>query len=66
MAEHERASTCTLLLAVDRQAVLENNDLSKLVARHKPGDTVTLEILRDGNKQDVDVTLGSRPADVNQ
>jgi S1-C subfamily serine protease len=55
-----------VVLAVDGQPVLENNDLSKLVARHKPGDTVTLEILRDGNKQDVDVTLGSRPADVNQ
>jgi len=55
-----------VVLAVDGQPVLENNDLSKLVAAHKPGDVVTLQILRDGNKQDVDVTLGSRPADVNQ
>jgi len=53
-----------VVLAVDGKPVLENNDLSKLVAAHKPGDTVTLEILRDGNKQNVDVTLGSRPADV--
>jgi hypothetical protein len=27
---------------------------------------VTLDVLRDGDKQSVDVTLGSRPADVNQ
>jgi S1-C subfamily serine protease len=55
-----------LVLAVDGKPVLENNDLSKLVAIHKPGDTVTLDIIRDGNKESVDVTLGSRPADVNQ
>jgi S1-C subfamily serine protease len=55
-----------VVLAVDGKPVLQNNDLSKLVAVHKPGDSVTLEILRDGNKQNVDVTLGSRPADVNQ
>jgi S1-C subfamily serine protease len=55
-----------VVIAVDGKPVLENNDLSKLVAIHKPGDKVTLQILRDGEKQDVEVTLGSRPADVNQ
>ena len=55
-----------VVLAVDGKPVLESNDLSKLVAVHKPGDKVTLQILRDGDKQDVEVTLGSRPADVNQ
>ncbi len=55
-----------IVLAVDGKPVLENNDLSQLVAVHKPGDKVTLQILRDGDKQDVEVTLGSRPADVNQ
>jgi S1-C subfamily serine protease len=55
-----------VVVAVDGSPVVENNDLSKLVARHKPGDKVTLEVIRDGNKQNVEVTLGSRPADVNQ
>ena len=55
-----------VVLAVDGKQVLQNNDLSKLVAAHKPGEKITLEILRDGSKQNVDVTLGSRPADVNQ
>ncbi|HEX3294671.1 MAG TPA: trypsin-like peptidase domain-containing protein [Solirubrobacterales bacterium] len=55
-----------VVLAVDGKPVLENNDLSKLVAAHKPGETVTLEVLRNGQKTNVDVTLGSRPADVNQ
>jgi S1-C subfamily serine protease len=55
-----------VVIAVDGKPVFQNNDLSKLVAAHKPGDTVTLDILRDGHHETVDVTLGSRPADVNQ
>jgi S1-C subfamily serine protease len=55
-----------VVIAVDGKQVLENNDLSELVAAHKAGDTVTLDILRDGHRTSVDVTLGSRPADVNQ
>ncbi len=55
-----------VVVAVDGKPVLQNNDLSKLIAAQRPGDTVTLEIIRDGNKQSVDVHLGSRPADVNQ
>jgi S1-C subfamily serine protease len=55
-----------VVTAVGGKAVLQNNDLSELIARHKPGDTVTLDILRDGQHMTVDVTLGSRPADVGQ
>jgi S1-C subfamily serine protease len=55
-----------VVIAVDGDPVLANNDLSTLIAQHKPGDTVTLDVIRDGRKESVDVTLGSRPADVNQ
>ena len=55
-----------VVIAVDGQPVLQNNDLSKLIAQKKPGDTVTLNIIRGGQHATVDVTLGSRPADVNQ
>ena len=55
-----------VVIAVDGKPVLQNNDLSELVAQHKPGDTVTLDIIRDGHHVTADVTLGSRPADVNQ
>ena len=55
-----------VVVAFDGKPVVQNNDLSELVAEHNPGDTVTLEIVRDGNRSSVDVTLGSRPADVNQ
>jgi S1-C subfamily serine protease len=55
-----------VILAVDGKPVFRNSDLSELIAAHKPGDTVTLEVLRDGEKAGVEVHLGSRPADVNQ
>jgi S1-C subfamily serine protease len=55
-----------VVIAVDGKPVFQNNDLSELVALHKPGDTVTLDILRGGQHATVDVTLGSRPADVSQ
>ena len=53
-----------VVIAVDGKPVFQNNDLSELIAVHKPGDTVTLDIIRDGHPASVDVTLGSRPADV--
>jgi S1-C subfamily serine protease len=53
-----------VVIAVDGKPVFQNNDLSELIAAHKPGDTVTLDILRDGHPASVQVTLGSRPADV--
>jgi S1-C subfamily serine protease len=53
-----------VVIAVDGKPVFQNNDLSELIATHKPGDSVTLDILRDGHHATVNVTLGSRPADV--
>ncbi|MGA9636557.1 MAG: trypsin-like peptidase domain-containing protein [Solirubrobacterales bacterium] len=55
-----------VVIGVDGKPVIQNNDLSELVALHKPGDTVKLDILRGNQHATVDVTLGSRPADVQQ
>jgi S1-C subfamily serine protease len=55
-----------VVIAVDGKPVFQNNDLSELIALHKPGDTVKLDILRGDQHATVDVTLGARPADVNQ
>ena len=55
-----------VVIAVDGKPVFQNNDLSELIALHKPGDTVTLDILRGNQHATVDVTLGSRPSDVGQ
>jgi S1-C subfamily serine protease len=51
-----------VIVAVDGQKLETENDLSRLISQHQPGDKVTLQIIRDGDEQDVDVTLGARPS----
>jgi S1-C subfamily serine protease len=49
-----------VIVAVDGKAITTAADLSELIAQHSPGDEVTVQVIRDGNRQDVNVTLGSR------
>jgi S1-C subfamily serine protease len=53
-----------VILAVDGKPIVANSDLSQLVATHEPGDQVSLDILRDGHQEQVQVTLEARPEDV--
>ncbi len=53
-----------VIVAVDGDEIVGETDLPKLIAQHNPGDTVTLEIIRDGETQSVDVKLGERPESV--
>jgi S1-C subfamily serine protease len=51
-----------VITAIDgRQIVTFDQLLSYLITNKSPGDTVVLTILRDGQTQDVTVTLGKRP-----
>jgi len=50
-----------VILTVDGHRVVDPNALSRLVSAYRPGDTVTLEILRDGERKRIEVTLGKRP-----
>jgi len=50
-----------VILAVNGKKVVGPSDLSIFISQYKPGDHVTLEILRDGQHKNVDVTLGTRP-----
>ena len=47
-----------VIVAIDGKTVASQADLNLLLNRDKPGDTVTLTILRDGKKMDVPVKLG--------
>jgi S1-C subfamily serine protease len=51
-----------VITAVDGEKLVAENDLSRLIADDRPGDKVTLSIIRDGEPMDVDVTLGTRPS----
>lgn len=50
-----------IIVAVDGTRLDYNTSLRQLLLRHKPGDTVTVTVLRDGQEQEMRVTLGERP-----
>jgi serine protease Do len=50
------------IMAVDGTAVHTNVALTDILWSHKPGDSVTLSILRDGSTISVPVVLQARPA----
>jgi S1-C subfamily serine protease len=41
--------------------VKDADDLIKYIRERKPGDTVTLKVLRNGQFKDVKITLQERP-----
>ena len=47
---------------VDDKEVKEPDDFMKMVGGKNPGDQLTLNVLRDGREQTLNVTLGRRPA----
>jgi S1-C subfamily serine protease len=55
-----------VITAVDGKAVKDLTELSDLLAGHKPGDVVTLTIIRSGQQQEVKVTLQTWPENVDR
>jgi S1-C subfamily serine protease len=51
-----------IIKSVDGKKVRTNDDVSKLIGNHRPGERVGLEIIRDGTRRKVSVKLGRRPA----
>jgi S1-C subfamily serine protease len=50
-----------VILQVDGRDVVLPDDLARLIATKRPGDEVTLTVLRDGEREQIEVTLGERP-----
>jgi S1-C subfamily serine protease len=50
-----------IIKSVDGKKVRTNDDVSKFIGDHRPGERVGLEIIRDGTRRNVSVTLGHRP-----
>jgi S1-C subfamily serine protease len=55
-----------VITAVDGKRVNASDDLAAAISARQPGDTVELEIYRDGKKATVEVELGERPATLQQ
>ncbi|MFP2932992.1 trypsin-like peptidase domain-containing protein [Pyxidicoccus sp. 3LG] len=53
--------TDDVVTAIDGRKVTSSSELTRTVALKRPGSVSTLTIYRDGKKQDVKVTLGTRP-----
>ena len=52
-----------IVLSVDGNEVTPDQTLSYLVANIEPGTTIPLDIIRDGQRRRVNVTVGKRPSE---
>ena len=50
-----------VILQVDGENIVSPDQLAQVIATHKPGDTITLTILHDNHRKQVQLTLGKRP-----
>jgi S1-C subfamily serine protease len=55
-----------VIVAVNGSELEQESDLAELISRSRPGEQVTLVVLRDGERRQVDVTLAPRPERVNR
>ena len=51
-----------VIVALDGDPVTSSAELQSAIDAHQPGDSVTLTVLRDGDRRTVKVTLGTRPS----
>ncbi len=65
-AEHRAAQAGLqqgdIILSIDGQQLTGESSLGQVINQHKPGDTIQLSILRNGQPQNVRVTLGQAPS----
>ena len=52
-----------IVVGLNGEKIESSSDLTRRVARAKPGDALRLEILREGRRQTVDVRAGRRPSE---
>jgi putative serine protease PepD len=50
------------VVSVDGRSVSEPSDVTEALDGRAPGDSVELEVERDGTREQIDITLGTRPA----
>jgi len=50
-----------VILQVDGRDIVGTDDLAEVISAHQPGDEVTLTVLHDGEREQVQLTLGKRP-----
>lgn len=53
-----------IITAIDGAKLGVDSSLRQILLKHKPGDTIKLDVLRSGKTLTLDVTLGARPNDL--
>jgi S1-C subfamily serine protease len=53
-----------IIVRVNSQAIDGDHPLDATLSEFAPGDTISVEVLRDGQTQTLSLTLGTRPADL--
>ncbi len=56
--------TGDIITSIDGQPIDAEHPLNAVLSQFAPGQTVTLQVLRGDNRQNVSVTLGTRPSDL--
>jgi len=51
-----------IIVGIDGKPVADSNDLTMAVISHQPGETITLDVVRDTKPMTVKVTLAQRPS----
>jgi S1-C subfamily serine protease len=55
-----------VILSIEGRKVVRPEDIARFIAASEPGDRVALEVLHDGDREQVEVTLGKRPEAVSE
>jgi S1-C subfamily serine protease len=50
-----------VIVAADGQQLTDESSLAQILSQHKPGDTISLTVIRSGRWINVQVTLGQAP-----
>ena len=50
-----------LIVSLGDRTIASPSDLGEAVLAHEPGDTVDVDVRRDGDRETLEVTLGTRP-----
>lgn len=53
-----------VITQIDDQVIERADDVTRAINDHKPGDTIKVQVQRNGQKKTVDVTLTDRPTNV--
>ncbi len=65
-AEKVGIQTGDILLALNRSKVIDVTDLRNRIAMTTPGSKISLQLIREGKKKEVQVVIAEQPADFSQ